>query len=415
MAAVRMSDRISPCLTRESAREYVATRALTPGPIGRVGLELESHLVDLAHPPQRPSWERLSAALDGLGPLPGGSRVTVEPGGQVELSTVPATSALDAVEALHHDHAIARAALAERGLGLACLGADPIREAARVNPAPRYAAMEAYFAASGNAAAGAAMMCSTASLQVNLDAGPATGWSDRVALAHRLGPVLVAMSACSPFLRGRATGWRSTRQRIWGELDRARCGPLLSGSDPAGEWADYVLAAPVMMVRHPGAATPVLTPVSFDSWAGGVDLAGRPPTETDLDYHLTTVFPPVRLRGFLEIRYLDAVPPAWWPALAAIVVALLDDPAAANSAAEATEPLAGAWTDAAHAGLADERLARAARRCLDAALPAVHPRLRADAERFAELVLAGRSPGDAFADRAALVGPGAALREIAGA
>jgi gamma-glutamylcysteine synthetase len=68
--------------------------------------------------------------------------------------------------------------------------------------------MEEHFASVGCAEAGLAMMTSTASVQVNLEAGPAAGWSSRVALAHQLGPVLVAVSACSPLLAGRRTAWR---------------------------------------------------------------------------------------------------------------------------------------------------------------------------------------------------------------
>ena len=404
-----------PPLTLTTAHERVATLALRPGPVGRVGLELEGHLVDLAAPASRVRWERIQAAVDGLGPLPAASRITVEPGGQLELSTPPQPDTGGAVEGLRRDLAATRAQLIGHGLGLACLGADPVRAPVRVNPKSRYAAMESYFAATGNAASGAAMMCSTASLQINLDAGPSGTWPDRIQLAHRLGPPLVAMSACSPMRRGRVTGWRSSRQRIWGELDQARCGPLLAGAEPAREWADYAMAAPVMLVRDPvsGEPTPMTGAVPFGAWAAGhEDLVGRRPTADDLDYHLTTLFPPVRLRGWFEVRYLDAVPQRWWPALVALVVALLDDPAAADVATEATEPLADGWTRAARDGLADPALARAARQCIQAALAAVPPELKAEVELYAELVESGRSPGDEFMDQVAASDPATALGEV---
>ena len=142
-------------------------------------------------------------------------------------------------------------AFAQAGLGLVLLGADPLRPAKRVNPGARYRAMEQFFAASGTAAAGSAMMTSTASVQVNLDAGPASDWAARVRLAHALGPTMIAIAANSPLLGGKFSGWRSSRQRVWGQLDSARCGPILgaSGDDPASDWARYALRAPVMMVQ----------------------------------------------------------------------------------------------------------------------------------------------------------------------
>jgi glutamate--cysteine ligase len=272
--------------------------------------------------------------------------------------------------------------------------------------------MEEHFTAVGCAGAGLAMMTATAALQVNLEAGPEAGWRERVALAHRLGPVLVAVSACSPLLSGHVTGWRSARQRVWGDLDQARCGPLLGGRDPAGEWAAYALSAPVMLVRDPLGVTaePVRGRASFADWlTGDVELGGRRPTAADLDYHLTTLFPPVRPRGFLEVRYLDAAPEPWWPALAAVTATLLDDPAAADAASAACEPVATAWDRAAREGLGSPALHAAARACLAAALPAVPPVLRAEVEALAELVERGRSPGDAVLDDVRRGGPAAAL------
>ena len=112
--------------------------------------------------------------------------------------------------------------------------------------------MEAFFEASETGAAGAAMMTSTASVQVNLDAGPSDGWAGRVRLAHALGPTMIAIAANSPLLSGQFCGWQSARQRVWSQLDSARCGPVLgaSGDDPASDWARYALKVPVMLVNH---------------------------------------------------------------------------------------------------------------------------------------------------------------------
>lgn len=402
-------------LTIDSAAQYVYESALTESAVGRVGLELETHLVDLAAVSERPSWARVAVAAEAVGSPPGGSLVTLEPGGQLELSGLPADDVLGAITDLRADEQRTRLMLDELGLGLAHLGADPLRTPRRINPRPRYAAMQQHFEATGQARPGAAMMCSTAALQVNLEAGPASGWRARVRLAHQLGPTLVALSASSPWLAGRDTGWKSARQQAWAELDSSRCGPLLGRDEPAEEWARYAMQAPVMFFRHEGdEVLPVNGIVPFGHWVSGrTALGGRVPDVADLRTHLTTLFPPVRLRGFLELRYLDVCAPRWWPAIAAVVAALMDDPAAADAAAEATEPTARCWTEAARDGLADPRLAESARRCIAIAADRVPPALSAAVADLADLVDAGNCPGDLVADRVAEIGARAALEEMA--
>ena len=336
---------------------------LTDGPVGRVGLEIEAHCFDLADPARRPEWDELSAVIADIGDLPGKSLITVEPGGAVELSGPPADDVIPAITGMAADRAVLCSAFAEAGLGLVLLGADPLRPAKRINPGDRYRAMEQFFEASQTGAAGAAMMTSTASVQVNLEAGPQADWAARVRLAHALGPTMVAIAANSPLLSGKFTGWRSSRQWVWSQLDSARCGPILGadGEDPASDWSRYAMKAPVMLV-HPTPemdAVPITDWVPFADWADGRVLLGdRQPTVGDLDYHLTTLFPPVRPRRFLEIRYLDSVPDADWPALVYTLTTLLDDPVAAEIATEATEPVAMAWDRAAQIGLGDRRAAR---------------------------------------------------------
>jgi glutamate--cysteine ligase len=154
----------------------------------------------------------------------------------------------------------------------------------------------------------------------------------------------------------------------------------------------------------------VRTRTALADWiTGEALLGGRRPTAEDLDYHLSTLFPPVRLRGWLEIRYLDAAPEPWWPALAAVTATLLDDPVAADRAAAASAPVAGAWDRAAHLGLADPALRRAAAGCLTAALDAVPAALRPEVTALAELAERGGSPGDAVLSAARSGGPVAAL------
>lgn len=401
-----------------SAALHVGGNCLKDGMVGQVGLEIEAHCFDIADPMKRPDWDQLTDVIADLPALPGGSRVTVEPGGAVELSGPPMPGPLSAITAMTADRALLRAAFAEAGLGLVLLGADPLRPPKRVNPGARYRAMETFFNTSNTGAAGAAMMTSTASVQINLDAGPRDGWADRVRLAHALGPTMIAIAANSPLLSGRFSGWRSARQRVWGQLDSARCGPILgaSGDDPASDWARYALKAPVMLVNDAATrqAIPVTQWVPFADWADGrVLLGGRRPTEADLDYHLTTLFPPVRPRRWLEIRYLDSVPEAVWPAVVFTLATLLDDPQAADTAAEATESVATAWDRAAQIGLGDRRLQAAAERCVQAAADRAPAELVESMQQLVRSVEQGRCPADEFADRAVKYGIAPAVTQLA--
>ncbi len=412
-------------LTLDAAYARSCHAALTDSQIGVVGLEIESHLVDLDAVADAVAWHRAEPVTDIVAAVASACAVTLEPGGQLELSGPPQPDIAAAVAGLRHDWVGARLALAERKLGVAYAGADPLRPSRRINPRPRYRAMEQHFAATGRAAAGAVMMNSTAALQVNLQSGPKRGWPERVARAYRLGPTLVAISASSSWLHGRPTGWKSVRQQTWSRLDPRACGPVpgcIAASpaadgelDPASAWANYAMRAPVVLVRTRGDdVEAVRTPVSFGQWASGaVPLGSRAPTAADLETHLTTLFPPVRLRGYLELRYLDATAPRWWPAIAAVLTTLMDDPVAADLATEATERTATRWTEAARAGLGDQLLGQSARRCLSIAAGRVPAELAPAVADLAELVESRRCPGDLLAARIQRIGPQAALEELA--
>jgi glutamate--cysteine ligase len=405
-----------PALTSAyDAAQHIGQTCLADGPVGKVGLEVEAHCFDLADPMRRPEWADLKNAIAEVPSLPGGSAITVEPGGAVELSGPPLDDPVAAIAAMTADRATLRSAFAQAGLGLVLLGADPLRPAKRVNPGERYRAMEQFFTASQTGAAGAAMMTSTASVQINLDAGPREGWADRVRLAHALGPTMIAIAANSPLLGGEFSGWQSTRQWVWSQLDSARCGPVLgvNGDDPARDWAGYALKAPVMLVHSPD-PTPVADWVPFADWADGrVLLGGRRPTQADLDYHLTTLFPPVRPRRWLEIRYLDSLPDTVWPAVVFTLVTLLDDPVAADIAAEATESVATSWDRAAQIGLGDRRLRDAATRCVHTAAERAPAEIEESMAQLVRSVEKGRCPADDFADRAVKHGIAMAITQLA--
>jgi len=412
-------------LTVDTAYARSHQAALTPSVVGAVGLEIETHLVDLDAVDDRVAWDRVDPMPGPVCTAAGRSAITLEPGGQLELSGPPSSDIVTTVNELRLDGQRTRLALSELRLGIAHAGADPLRPSQRVNPRPRYQAMEEHFAATGRGDPGAVMMNSTAALQVNLEAGQEDEWPERVARAHRLGPTMVAISASSPWLHGRDTGWKSARQRAWNGLDARACGPVPGccapetdaddSLDPATAWARYALHAPVSFVRTEGDdVEAVRRTVPFERWASGdVQLGGRAPTTADLDTHLTTLFPPVRLRGYLELRYLDMSAPRWWPAIAAVVTTLMDDPVAADRATEATERTAQLWTTAARRGLADAALADSARRCVGIAAERVPSELGPCVADLAELVESGRCPGDLLAERIDEIGPHAAFEELA--
>ncbi|GAA3159196.1 ergothioneine biosynthesis glutamate--cysteine ligase EgtA [Planomonospora alba] len=414
-----------PFLTEDDVYAHAHGICFKTGPPGLTGVESEWLVTSTGGPggPGAPvPLHRLTAAVRAASPLPAGSTVSYEPGGQLELSSPPLPGPAAAVRALAADLRRLDPHLAAAGLRRTGYGLDPLRAPRRHLDLPRYTAMEAYFDARGPA--GRTMMCCTASLQVCLDVGEdGAAARRRWRLLHRLGPVLVAAFANSPLWRGHPTGWRSTRQAVWLGLDPARSRTVLDGGPgrdlgsrpgggpgggpggdpdgcpaPADAWARYALDAPVMALRRPDGAWIVDPGLRFRDW-----LAGGPygrPTADDLAYHLSTLFPPIRPRGWFELRMIDALPEPWWRVPPAVAAALLDDPRAADACAEAVDPLPpGAWFAAARTGLDGAELARAARACFAAArdaLPRIGaadlvPLVDAYVERYVE---PGRSPAD---------------------
>ncbi len=406
-------------LTPAAAEAWIPRTCFKTGPPGRIGLELEL-LVQQPHDPAAAVPEqRHRRMLDTLRSLPLAGTITVEPGGQVELSGPPADRLDLALATTSRDLAALHRTAAEHGLVLTGIGRDPYRTPPRTLEHPRYAAMARYLAGWGPA--GAAMMCATASVQVNLEAG--TDPDDihrRWRLLHTLHPVLVATFANSPLAGGVPTGWRSTRSRVWLDLDPARTRAPRSrpGEDPGTAWARWALDAPLLLVRRDGpdwSAPPGLT---FRQWlhAGRDAVPDRPPaTLDDLAYHLTTLFPPVRARGHLEVRYLDAQPGDYWQVPAAVLWALTEHPEAGRAALHA----ATAWSGraggtgadgdrlvafAARTGPAAPALRRAARTVLTVAAEALRgdPRTAAAADLVTEYhdrwTRAGRCPADDLLD-----------------
>jgi glutamate--cysteine ligase len=378
-------DRTTVLQERAAAARHLGRICFKTGPPTHTGVELEWTVHDAADPARPVDGERLRAALgrhspptldraSPAAPLRHGGTVTVEPGGQLEISTAPRTSIATLIHATDGDIAEVSGLLAAAGLVLGRSGIDPHRPPRPVVETPRYRAMRHVFDRRGPA--GRTMMYSTAGLQICLDAGEAEHLPARWAATHALGPPLLAAFATADRHAGRATGWASARMAAWFAIDPARTRPVWTPEradvDPVTAWVDYVLAAPLLCVRDAG---PDWTPppaVTFADWVAGA--LPRPPTTDDLDYHVSTLFPPVRPRGYLELRYLDAQPGRDWAVPLAVLAALLAEPATVHAARAVAAPVAHRWHAAARDGLRDPRLAAAAVELFDLALTAL-PRL----------------------------------------
>lgn len=356
---------------RAAAEAYVASVCFKHGPPRLVGVELEWTVHDARDVRAPLELRRLSAALGAHAPttvnpdspnlpMSHGSLVTVEPGGQVEISAPPQHSLADLVTAVAADAAAVAALLTEQGLTLGTSGLDQDREVRRLLDTPRYASMATAFAEHGSD--GLTWMCASAGLQVCVDAGEVNQVPTRWAALHALGPVLSALFANSGQRRGRCSTWVSGRMRTMFGADPVRNRPAAVTDDPAAWWARKVLDAPVMCVRNANDCWTPPVRMTFAEWIDGA-LPDRP-TVGDLDYHLSTLFPPVRPRGYLEVRYLDAQHGSGWIVPSLLLAGLMADDSDVDAVLGATEGAAGRWLHAARYGMADQRIATAGKAVL---------------------------------------------------
>ncbi|MFN0281007.1 MAG: ergothioneine biosynthesis glutamate--cysteine ligase EgtA [Kineosporiaceae bacterium] len=401
-------------LTESAAEGWLPHICFANGPPGRVGVELEQVLLSAGPAPGAVPRARHQAVLADVAAAGLVSRLTVEPGGQLELSGPPCAGLAEALAVMDDDLALLRRCAARRGVRATGVGLDPWSPPRRLLRQPRYEAMEAYFDGTGRA--GRLMMCSTASVQVSVEAGagpqdPAGVLARRWDVLHGVGPALVAAFANSPLHEGRPTGWASTRTAVWAALDaaRTRAPARRPGESLAEAYVRWALDAPLMMVRRDTGSWTAPDGVTFRQWLrhGADVVAGRPgPTPDDLGYHLTTLFPPVRARGHLEVRYVDAQPGPWWQVPVAVLSTLADDVRAADEALAACEPTASRWLDAARQGLRDNDLYRAAVQVLDvtarrlSAATSTRPAAALVEQYLDRWTLRRRSPGDDLLDAA---------------
>lgn len=297
------------------------------------------------------SWT--PAISDGAAPrweAPCGCAVTFEPGGQIEVASPPVASVDAVFECMDQVAAPLRTRLAALDWALLSSAIDPVHHEDRIElelRAPRYLRMAEHFRPLGPA--GRRMMRQTASVHINVDLGsdPAARWR----VANALTPVLTAVFANSSTYRDGPSGFRNFRAWQWRTLDPLRTGAVGQGAaDPVAEYLRFALAAPAILA---GSSTQQAEP--FEVWwerTGDMEMWFE---------HLSTLFPEVRPRGYLEIRSVDLLPDRWLPVPVAFVVGILY---AEPALAEAERRLPPASEDllkrAARVGLADDRVLGAA-------------------------------------------------------
>ena len=375
--------RSRPSLDVASARDVIHRLAAPCSTGPAVGLELEWHTYVAGDRSRRCDIAHLRSVCAGLD-LPGGSAVSFEPGGQVELSGPPVPDIATACDLLAADADVLVAGLDAAGVEAVAAGDDPHRPPVRVLDDPRYCAMEGFFDARNTA--GRRMMCGTAALQVNLDAGPDP--ADRWALAHAVGPALAAAFATSPGL-----GFASDRLSTWLTIDHTRTGSALRTGDPLLDWTAFALGARMMLMRHDdGDCGSVIDDLTLAGWLD-VGYCGAWPDESDVAYHLTTLFPPVRLRGWLELRFLDSLPAPWWRAAAVTTATVLTHADVGRMVGDVARHhrTGDRWAVAARRGLDHTGLAAVALACVRATAEATDdPVVQDFLERFTSK---GRAPG----------------------
>jgi len=264
--------------------------------------------------------------------------ITLEPGGQFELSGAPLETIHGTCAEIGRHLDELRQVGTELGIGLLGLGFQPKwrRQEIPWMPKGRYAIMRAYMPKKGNL--GLDMMLRTCTVQVNLDYDSEADMIRKFRVGLALQPVATALFANSPFVEGKPSGLLSYRSHVWTDTDPDRTGMLPFVLDPGfgyERYIDYILKVPMYFVYRDGR----YIDASGQSFADFLDgrlpaLPGEVPTTADFTDHLTTAFPEVRLKKFLEMRGADGGPWKRLCALPALWVGLIYDSAALDEASE---------------------------------------------------------------------------------
>jgi len=330
----------------------------------RIGAEHEKFgwLTDTRAPLPYAGARSISAIFDGLiahhgwtpvhegeniiGLTRDGANVSLEPGGQFELSGAPLVSTLEVAAELQTHLDEVRGIADPLGIRFMGIGAAPEwrHEDMPVMPKGRYRLMTDYMGRVGTH--GTQMMYRTSTVQVNLDYASEADMVKKLRVALALQPVATALFASSPFFDGKPNGHRSWRSRIWRGLDDSRTGMLPFAFDEGmgfQAYVDWVLDVPMYFVYRDGKYINALGQSFRDFLAGKLPaLPGEKPTLSDWADHMTTVFPEARVKKYIEMRGADCGDQAHIAALPAFWVGLMYDQTALDAAWDLVKGLDGA-------------------------------------------------------------------------
>jgi len=315
----------------------------------------------------------------GLFDEAGGGAISLEPGGQFELSGAPLRTLHETAQETAQHLADVKAVGEKLGIGFLTLGMSPLwtRAETPVMPKKRYRIMTSYMPKVGGL--GLDMMYRTSTVQVNMDYASEADMVKKLRVSLALQPIATAIFANSPFTEGKPNGYLSTRSHIWLDTDKDRTGMMaFAFEDGFGyeRYVDWALDVPMYFVKRDATYHDVAGASFRDLLAGKLaQLPGERATRSDWANHVSTLFPEVRLKRYLEMRGADVGGPEHIVALSAFWAGLLYDDAA----------LDGAW-DLVKSWSAEQR-----------------ERLRADAPKLAlKAAVAGRNVQDVARDALAL-------------
>jgi glutamate--cysteine ligase len=344
---------LTPITSHRQFAEWFAVGS-KPRADWRIGTEHEKfgfRRADLAPPPYEPAgiramlegiaakgWEPILDRGNPIGLKRDEASVSLEPGGQFELSGAPMAdlhqARIELADHLRDVHEVA----GPLGLGFAPLGFHPLarREDMPWMPKGRYEIMRNYMPHVGGM--GLDMMVRTCTVQVNLDFGDEADMVEKLRIGLALQPLATALFANSPFKEGKPSGYLSLRGRVWTDTDPDRTGIPAVVFEPGfgfERFAEFVLDVPMYFIMREGhwidaAGIPFR---AFLEGRAGNALDGQRPTMGDWADHVTTVFTDVRLKRFLEMRGADAGPVPMLMAQPAFWAGLLYDDAAQKAAA----------------------------------------------------------------------------------
>jgi glutamate--cysteine ligase len=285
-------------------------------------------------------WETVSEAENVIALLKDGASITLEPGGQIELSGAPLRTIRETCAEFNLHVDLVKRVSEEFGIAWLGFAGDPLHEVVDIPmmPKSRYDIMRAYLPSRGTHAL--AMMHATATVQANYDYADEADMVAKMRTAMACTPIVSAIFANSSLSAGRENGFASERVEIWRHVDSERCGLLHFVFEPGfgyRRYAEWALDVPMFFVVRDHHYIPAQGLTFRRFMREG--LAGHRATLPDWDLHLTTLFPEVRLKQIIEVRGADVVPRALICALPALWKGVLYD----SQACEAAWSLARAW------------------------------------------------------------------------